>query len=264
MHKALSSRYGRLKEWIIKPHEKLLKAHPELIQEMPFQVKLKPMELAYGIQAVFRDHLPRLQHGNDGLIFTGAEAPYTSGTDKKIVKWKPPSENSIDFKLELRFPPTPRNPDEVDFSAKPIFLLLENCGGQRGHVFFDTMEVDDDEWEAWKESGEQIDDRIIECVWDKDRQTWRKLRNRDDKTEGNFTTVVQSIIGSIKDGVEAEVLLEKAGAIRHAWKQREAARRGGSAANKARAPQNPQQASQKMLSRPNAPPTSSFASTLKR
>lgn len=68
------------------------------------------------------------------------------------------------------------------------------------------MEVDDDEWEAWKESGEQIDDRIIECVWDKDRQTWRKLRNRDDKTEGNFTTVVQSIIGSIKDGVEAEVV----------------------------------------------------------
>lgn len=122
------------------------------------------------------------------------------------IKWKPPSENSIDFKLELRFPPTPRNPDEVDFSAKPIFLLLENCGGHRGHVFFDTMEVDDDEWEAWKESGEQIDDRIIECVWDKERQTWRKLRFRDDKTEGNFTTVVQSIIESIKDGVEAEVV----------------------------------------------------------
>lgn len=48
------------------------------------RVKLKPMELAYGIQAVFKDHLPRLQHGNDGLIFTGAEAPYTSGTDKRM------------------------------------------------------------------------------------------------------------------------------------------------------------------------------------
>lgn len=42
------------------------------------------MELAYGIQAVFKDHLPRLQHGNDGLIFTCAEAPYTPGTDKKM------------------------------------------------------------------------------------------------------------------------------------------------------------------------------------
>lgn len=27
----------RLREWIVKPHEKLLKVHPELIQEMPFQ-----------------------------------------------------------------------------------------------------------------------------------------------------------------------------------------------------------------------------------
>jgi mRNA guanylyltransferase len=93
-----------------------------------------------------------------------------------------------------------------DFTAKPLFLLLENCGGSRGHVFFDIMEVEDDEWEAWKESGEQIDDRIVEVVWDAPRQTWRKLRFRDDKLEGNFTTVVQAIIHSIKDGVEAEVV----------------------------------------------------------
>ena len=42
------------------------------------------MELAYGIKAVFQNHLPQLEHGNDGLIFTGAEAPYTSGTDKRM------------------------------------------------------------------------------------------------------------------------------------------------------------------------------------
>jgi mRNA guanylyltransferase len=48
------------------------------------RVKLKPMELSYGVEAVFRDHLPRLQHGNDGLIFTGAEAPYTVGTDQRM------------------------------------------------------------------------------------------------------------------------------------------------------------------------------------
>lgn len=59
---------------------------------------------------------------------------------------------------------------------------------------------------SWKESGEQIDNRIIEVVWDADRQTWRKLRFRDDKLEGNYTTVVQSIIESIQDGVEAEVV----------------------------------------------------------
>lgn len=58
----------------------------------------------------------------------------------------------------------------------------------------------------WKASGEQIDDRIIEVVWDANHQNWRKLRFRTDKTDGNFTTVVQSVITSIKDGVEAPVV----------------------------------------------------------
>jgi hypothetical protein len=47
-------------------------------------VKLKPVERAYGIEAVFLDHVPKLEHGNDGLIFTSAEAPYTPGTDPKM------------------------------------------------------------------------------------------------------------------------------------------------------------------------------------
>jgi hypothetical protein len=48
------------------------------------RVLLKPQELSYGIEAVFKEHLPKLLHGNDGLIFTSAEAPYTPGTDHKM------------------------------------------------------------------------------------------------------------------------------------------------------------------------------------
>lgn len=48
------------------------------------RVILKKQELSYGIEAVFRDHVPKLLHGNDGLIFTSAEAPYTPGTDRKM------------------------------------------------------------------------------------------------------------------------------------------------------------------------------------
>jgi hypothetical protein len=32
-------------------------------------------------------------------------------------------------------------------AVKPLFLLLENHG-KKGHVFFDVMEVEDEEWEA--------------------------------------------------------------------------------------------------------------------
>lgn len=50
------------------------------------------------------------------------------------------------------------------------------------------------------------------------------LRFRDDKFEGNYKTVVQSIIKSIQHGVEAEQLVAHAGFIRKAWKARQAQR----------------------------------------
>lgn len=66
------------------------------------------------------------------------------------LKWKPPSENSIDFKLVLRFPPSPARPSQPDFYAKPIFELHAWCGEDRGvgqkYDIYDIMHVDDDEW----------------------------------------------------------------------------------------------------------------------
>lgn len=62
------------------------------------------------------------------------------------LKWKPPSENSIDFLLQLKFPPLPDQPKEVDFTAKPRFMLMMNHGHEGTH-YFDTMEVEDSTWE---------------------------------------------------------------------------------------------------------------------
>lgn len=62
------------------------------------------------------------------------------------LKWKPPSENSIDFKLVLRFPPAPNKSSEPDFYAKPIFELHVWTGGSQ-YDFYDVMNVKDDEWE---------------------------------------------------------------------------------------------------------------------
>lgn len=66
------------------------------------------------------------------------------------LKWKPPSENSIDFKLVLRFPPLKDDPTKPDFCAKPFFLLHVWCGDDRSgpkYEEYDVMYVEDDEWE---------------------------------------------------------------------------------------------------------------------
>ncbi|MBW0482985.1 hypothetical protein O181_022700 [Austropuccinia psidii MF-1] len=219
MKRPLINRYGRLKDWVIAPHNRLLQTQPALKKHMPFEVELKKMELAYGIDKVFRQDLPKLKHGNDGLIFTSAIAPYQMGTDPKILKWKPPSENSIDFRLELRFPPREGEPNEADFYKKPLFILMMNCGND-GEQFFDTIEMSDEEWTERKKRREQLDNRVVEVVWDNTKNTWKLLRFRDDKTTGNYKDVVFKIIISIRDGVEADELCKRSGKIRAAWKAR--------------------------------------------
>lgn len=63
------------------------------------------------------------------------------------LKWKPPSENTIDFKLVLRFPPHSRRSNEPDYLAKPIFALHAFTGGKDNYEPFDELYVEDDEWE---------------------------------------------------------------------------------------------------------------------
>lgn len=115
------------------------------------------MELGDAVEKVLYEHIPKLEHGHDGLIFTCAETGYVMGTDEMIMKWKPPSENTVDFKLVLRFPPMEGagREDQPDMMAKPEFLLFTWLGKGRGRgggggpeeEFYDRMAVTDEEWE---------------------------------------------------------------------------------------------------------------------
>ncbi|KZT35071.1 mRNA capping enzyme, alpha subunit [Sistotremastrum suecicum HHB10207 ss-3] len=256
MAKSLTSRTGRLKEYLFKPYDKMLAEFPQMAESQPFEIRLKKMQLSYYVDQVLEIDIPNLQHGNDGLIYTCASSGYVMGTDQNIMKWKPPSENSIDFKLSLRFPPLP-NSSKPDFCAKPVFVLLVWTGGKGAKAtynFFDLMHVTDEEWEEMKASGEQFDDRIIEVVWiPTPIPRWKMMRFRDDKPDGNYVDIVESICKSISEGVEKEELLSRSQSIKAAWKERAA-----------RGPTNPHphpnpQSSQSSQ-RPTLPPTSSSSS----
>ncbi len=125
-NRPLSKRYGRLKSYIYPPYVDYLKRNPAMAARRPFDVQVKKMDLAYGIQKVLFETVPNLLHGNDGLIFTCLNSGYVMGTDPKILKWKPPYENTIDFKLVLRFPPDlERDPrgNLPNLSTMPFFEL---------------------------------------------------------------------------------------------------------------------------------------------
>lgn len=73
--------------------------------------------------------------------------PLADRLPRHSLKWKPPSENSIDFLLQLKFPALADRPDEPDYTAKPCFMLMMNHGHEGTH-YYDTMEVDDETWEG--------------------------------------------------------------------------------------------------------------------
>ncbi|RPD66409.1 mRNA capping enzyme, alpha subunit [Lentinus tigrinus ALCF2SS1-6] len=223
MSRPLDKRYGRLTAWMYKPYQKMMHDHPHMARQQPFEFKVKDVKFSYRVEDVFNIDIPALQHGNDGLIYTCVNTPYAPGTDQNILKWKPPSENSIDFKLMLRFAPTPGKPNVPDLQTKPVFELHVWCGDDRGvprYEFYDVMYVEDDEWERMKASNEQLDDRIVEVHWDPAGEHWRMMRFRGDKPNGNHKSVVDNIIKSIADGVEKDTLLARSLSIRNNWKAR--------------------------------------------
>lgn len=231
-NRSLDKRLGHLRTFLYKPYEHLWHEFPEDCKLFPFRAEFKQMSRASYLTQVFEEILPRLGHVSDGLIFTPRYTPYVFGTDEKLLKWKPPEENTVDFKLQLEFPTftDPDLPPETAtypvYDDKPVFHLLVWHGGTK-HAEFSTMYVTDEEWEKLKGLNEPLNGRIVEAFKDDDHQ-WRYMRFRDDKETGNHISTVEKVIESIEDSVSKEELIKSHKMIWEYWKQREKAGHQGS------------------------------------
>lgn len=229
MHRTLDKRLAYFRDKVYNPYRALYKKYPEEIQYLPFIVEYKKMEFSYGIEMMFREVLPNLPHGNDGLIFTCRNSPYQFGTDQHILKWKSEDENSIDFRLMFEWPiVTPEDPgfdDDgsgtlyPDYDAMPVFrLAVYRTDGKDDR--YGTMSVEEWDWTKMKALGEPLDERIVECYLDAQNR-WRFLRFRDDKTQANHISTVESVMESIQDKVSKDDLIGLAKSIRDEWKKRQ-------------------------------------------
>jgi mRNA guanylyltransferase len=230
MNRTLDKRIAYFESKVFKPYKECLEKYPEEKQYMHFFVGLKRMEFSYGIEMMFRQILPSLPHGNDGLIFTCVRTEYKHGTDPHIMKWKPEAENSIDFRLSLDFPLV--DPDEVDladgitkpyvdYDALPTCNLFAWNGDNQEDSWYATMFIEPKEWDELKALQQPLDDRIVECFMDAQKR-WRYMRFRDDKDHANHMSTVESVIESITDRVTEKDLIVAAKGIRDEWKKREA------------------------------------------
>ncbi|KAL3471686.1 mRNA capping enzyme, catalytic domain-containing protein [Aspergillus californicus] len=230
MHRTLDKRLAYFKEKVLKPYNALYEKFPQEKQHRAFTVEDKSTQFSYGIEMMFREIIPKVKriHGNDGLIFTCRSTPYRIGTDEHILKWKPPTENTIDFRLRLEFPILePDTDDEADgiteaypdYDALPIFHLFVLLNDKEYRPFGE-MHVTPPEWEDLKALQVPLDDSIVECSKDHDNR-WRFHRVRDDKADANHISTVDKVLESIDDRVTEDDLIRCAPVIKTAWKKRQ-------------------------------------------
>ncbi|CAG8501878.1 6872_t:CDS:10 [Acaulospora colombiana] len=214
----------RTKNLMTRPLQKRLGVNTR--SQTPHELEVEGKSQRFAVRAYHFDeiykNLQTLKHGSDGLIFTALSAPYTIGTCETMLKWKPPTENSIDFKLKcIYLNGRPEHPDK-----RPDRFELHMNVGKKGYRYYDDLYVED-EWEEWREKEVIIDDRtskrrlnldgrIVEVFRDESKR-WRFLRFRDDKSDGNYSAIVQKIIQSIEDGVTMEEDFVRFHSINH-WK----------------------------------------------
>ena len=92
-------------------------------------IELKKMERSYGLGVVFSS-IPHLKHQNDGLVFTPVHAAYKPGTCNRLLKWKPPQMNTVDFKIYMH----------TNAEMKPVYKLYVTQG--RNERMWDYLQPD--------------------------------------------------------------------------------------------------------------------------
>lgn len=244
----LDKRLGYLKQFILKPYQSWLREHPQEKPHQAFIVEDKKTEFSYSIPLMFDQIIPQVKqlHGNDGLIFTCKGTKYESGTDKHILKWKPPNENTVDFLMHITWPtfqPDKDDPDQSlqdDYYAFPANIGLYIYHGRNmDYSRIGDLYITPEEWENLKRLNLPLQDSIVECYLEDTNATngghfngdmqpgikrWRFYRMREDKLEANHVTTFDSVISSIEDHVTEQDLRNHADEIRNAWKSRDARR----------------------------------------
>ena len=99
--------------------------------------------------------------------FQPSKKPYIAGRDDDILKWKPSSHNSIDFKLQIF------KDERPGMLSKP-----------QGHLFVGGNQAPAAVIKLTKEL-KQLNNKIVECKYDSMNQQWVFMRERTDKSFPN-------------------------------------------------------------------------------
>nr|CAD7455820.1 unnamed protein product [Timema tahoe] len=174
---------------IVQPRHKAMKEGRIDKESEPFSIRLKQFWNITQAGNLLGDKFSKmLSHEPDGLIFQPSIDPYVAGRCMEVLKWKPPSHNSVDFKLKI---------------------VMEGGEGilprKIGQLFVGGLETPFASMKITKATRE-LNNKIIECKI-QDNQ-WTFMRERTDKSFPNSYNTAQAVCNSIRDPVTTHKLLD--------------------------------------------------------
>ncbi|KAL8575961.1 hypothetical protein ACOMHN_051979 [Nucella lapillus] len=152
-----------------------------------FSVRAKPFwDISTAAKLLDGEFAAQVSHEVDGLIFQPMPDPYVCGRCKDTLKWKPPSLNSVDFRLKIR-------------KEQGIGMLPET----KGYLYVGGHEPPFSAMKVTRELRE-MDNKIVECAWAEGQ--WKFLRQRTDKSFPNSYETAMGVCESIKHPVTKVIL----------------------------------------------------------
>ncbi|KAL9263194.1 mRNA-capping enzyme-like protein, partial [Drosera capensis] len=153
-----------------------------------FRVRRKDFWPLSTAPKILKKFIPTLSHQSDGLIFQGWDDPYVAKTHQGLLKWKYPHMNSVDFLFKME-------------NNNGHLYLFE--GGREKLLEGNTV--------VFKDGTDPISckDKIIECSWDSEENTWVYMRTRFDKSTPNEFNTYKKVLKSIMDNITEEALLNE-------------------------------------------------------
>lgn len=183
-------RYERIMTDIICPRNAAIEKGLLNKQKEPFSVRRKDFWDAnehYTQKLLSESFQSKLCHEPDGLVFQPECDPYVPGRCDLVLKWKPPSHNSVDFKLKI-----------VKKGGVGLLPTTE------GDLYVGGLDAPFSTIKPTK-GLKEYNNKIIECKYENNK--WVFMRERTDKSFPNSYTTAMAVCNSISNPVtEADLL----------------------------------------------------------
>uniref|UniRef100_A0A8R1I099 mRNA-capping enzyme n=1 Tax=Caenorhabditis japonica TaxID=281687 RepID=A0A8R1I099_CAEJA len=198
MKEPFSKRFEIIKAEIIRGREFAFRDGKLNKEKQMMSVRRKDFYLLEATYKLFQDDFKKcVGHEIDGLIFQPTDRPYETGTCDTVLKWKPPSHNSVDFKLKIE-----KVCKEGMLPEWRGLLYVQNL-----HEPFGSMKA--------TATLKKYDNKIIECTLDVDSRgrpiEWKFMRERTDKSLPNGKRTADNVLETMTNPVTEENLLEYIG-----------------------------------------------------